>query len=77
PSVPASNPAAAAVAPPPTPRVVDFVSEEDVRTALERSEKIFISPRTIVTPSARELGAAAGVLVETEATAAAARRADS
>jgi ethanolamine utilization cobalamin adenosyltransferase len=43
---------------------LDFVSERDVRTALERSEKIFISPRTILTPSARDLGYAQNVFVE-------------
>jgi len=36
-----------------------------VRTALERGEKIFISPRSIVTPSARELGDDRAVFVET------------
>lgn len=68
--------ASAAVTPPPVPaskpdsvpapvHVADFVSERDVRAALERAEKIFISPRTIVTPSARDLASAHDVLVET------------
>ena len=35
---------------------VDFVSEDDVRKALEKGEKIYISKKTIVTPSARDLG---------------------
>ena len=35
---------------------VDFVSEEDVRVALNAGQKLLIGKRTIVTPSARELG---------------------
>ena len=35
---------------------VDFVSEDDVRRALESGEKIYISKKTILTPSARDLG---------------------
>ena len=35
---------------------VDFVSEEDVRVALKAGQKLLIGNRTIVTPSARELG---------------------
>lgn len=35
---------------------VDFVSETDVRTAVEKGEKIFITSKTILTPSARDLG---------------------
>jgi acetaldehyde dehydrogenase (acetylating) len=58
----------------PAPRVADFVSESDVRTAVERAEKIFISPRTIVTPSARDLGNTHNVFIETEAPALAAAR---
>lgn len=54
----------------PAPRVADFVSESDVRAALERAEKIYISPRTILTPSARDLGVANDVFVETAAPAA-------
>ena len=38
------------------PRPVDFVSEEDVRIALKKGEKICIGPRTIITPSAHDLG---------------------
>jgi len=38
------------------PRPVDFVSEEDVRMALKRGEKIYVGPRTIITPSAHDLG---------------------
>jgi ethanolamine utilization cobalamin adenosyltransferase len=35
---------------------VDFVSESDVRAEVSRREKIHVGPRTIVTPSARDLG---------------------
>ncbi|HQZ98209.1 MAG TPA: aldehyde dehydrogenase family protein [Pyrinomonadaceae bacterium] len=35
---------------------VDFVSEDDVRQALNKGEKIYISKKTILTPSARDLG---------------------
>jgi hypothetical protein len=43
-----------------------FVSENDVRRAMTRSEKIFISRKTILTPSARDLGLEHEVFVETE-----------
>src|SRR5712692_7249667 len=68
-------PAAAALAPPvvvaprppkPEIQVSTFVSENDVRSAITRQEKIFIGPKTIVTPSARDLGLAHEVFVETE-----------
>ncbi len=48
------------------PKVVDFVCENDVRAALSRNEKITIGPRTIVTPSARDLAADKDVLVMTQ-----------
>ena len=35
---------------------VDFVSEDDVRKAVEKGEKIYITAKTIITPSARDLG---------------------
>lgn len=34
----------------------DFVSEDDVRRAIQKGEKIYITSKTIVTPSARDLG---------------------
>ena len=46
--------------------VAPFVSESDVRLALSRGEKILIGPRSIVTPSARDLGNAHEVFIETE-----------
>jgi acetaldehyde dehydrogenase (acetylating) len=61
-------------APPPTSeaslkpavQISPFVSENDVRRAMTRSEKIFIGPKTILTPSARDLGMENEVFVETE-----------
>ncbi|MDQ6788539.1 MAG: aldehyde dehydrogenase family protein [Acidobacteriota bacterium] len=38
------------------PKAFDFVSEEDVRRAIDGGEKIFITAKTIITPSARDLG---------------------
>jgi acetaldehyde dehydrogenase (acetylating) len=38
------------------PKGVDFVSEDDVKRAIEKGEKIYVSPKTIITPSARDLG---------------------
>lgn len=38
------------------PVPVDFVSEDDVRRAIDQGEKIYITGKTILTPSARDLG---------------------
>jgi hypothetical protein len=52
------------VAPAPEhPKPVDFVCEADVREALKTGRKITIGPRTIVTPSARDLAGASDILV--------------
>lgn len=50
---------------PPAPQVVivDFVCESDVRDAVRAGRKIFIGPKTIVTPAAREAAAANDILV--------------
>jgi len=37
-------------------QTAEFVSEDDVRKAIDRGEKIYISKKTILTPSARDLG---------------------
>lgn len=51
-----------------SPSVLSFVSENDVRRAITRSEKILIGPKTIVTPSARDLASGhEGVLVMSDA----------
>jgi acetaldehyde dehydrogenase (acetylating) len=47
------------------PAPVDFVCEEDVRTALAAGRKIVVSDRTIVTPAARDLGESRQVFVTT------------
>ena len=44
--------------PPPAPQpvaITDFVCEDDVRQAIRNSKKIYVGPKTIITPSAREL----------------------
>jgi len=62
----AASPPAIPAAPPKTEiNISAFVSETDVRSAITRQEKIFIGPKTIVTPSARDLGLAHEVFVET------------
>lgn len=38
------------------PEPVDFVSETDVRSAIEKGQKIYIHSKTIITPAARDLG---------------------
>ncbi len=38
------------------PDAVDFVSENDVRDAVAKGQKIYITAKTILTPSARDLG---------------------
>jgi len=42
---------------------VDFVCEADVRLAIRQSRKIYIGPKTIVTPAARELANQYDILV--------------
>ena len=43
---------------------VDFVSEDDVRRAIQKGEKIFINAKTIITPAARDLGDPAEVFAK-------------
>jgi acetaldehyde dehydrogenase (acetylating) len=38
------------------PKAADFVSETDVKKAIENGEKIYVTAKTIITPSARDLG---------------------
>jgi acetaldehyde dehydrogenase (acetylating) len=59
-SAPEERAAPTACGPPPPP--VDFVSKADVRAAVAEKRKIRIGPKTIMTPSARDLAAGAGVL---------------
>jgi len=51
---------------PASPSAVDFVSEDDVRRAILKGAKIYVSPRTIITPSARDLGEPHEVFVMTQ-----------
>ena len=66
-----------APAPPPAPKenkpappsnngakAVEFVSEDDVRRAIQKGEKIYITARTIITPSARDVGEPAEVFAK-------------
>jgi acetaldehyde dehydrogenase (acetylating) len=48
---------------PPAEAVVDFVAEEDVRAAMKAGRKLRIDGKTIITPSARDLGEAQKVFV--------------
>jgi len=45
-------------------KVVDFVSEDDVRKAIQKGEKIYINARTIITPAARDMGEPAEVFAK-------------
>lgn len=40
---------------------VDFVSEDDVKRAIQKGEKIYINAKTIITPAARDIGEPAEV----------------
>lgn len=71
--VKAAEQAAAPPPPPPPPppkpaeppvQITDFVCESDVRDAMRQSKKIFIGPKTIVTPAARELANQHDILVQ-------------
>jgi acetaldehyde dehydrogenase (acetylating) len=46
--------------------VSPFVTEGDVRRAVTRGEKIFIGPKTILTPSARDVAGSENVIVLTD-----------
>ena len=59
----APKPDQTAAVPAPEIAIVDFVCENDVRDAIARNRKIYIGPRTIVTPSARELAARDEIIV--------------
>src|SRR5262249_32982328 len=40
----------------PLPKPVEFVCEQDVRTAIQARATIYVDSRTIITPAARDLG---------------------
>ncbi|HET9526038.1 MAG TPA: hypothetical protein VFO99_07730, partial [Pyrinomonadaceae bacterium] len=43
---------------------VEFVSEDDVRRAIQKGEKIYINAKTIITPAARDMGEPAEVFAK-------------
>jgi hypothetical protein len=51
---------------PPPIEVAEFLSENDVRQALTRNRKLYIGPKTILTPSARDLGGEHDVFIVTD-----------
>lgn len=63
PQPPETKPASPGGPPAPPVAIVDFVCENDVRDAVRAGRKIFIGPKTIVTPAAREAAAANDILV--------------
>jgi hypothetical protein len=69
------TPAAVASAPPagapahplpPAIEVAEFLSENDVRMALTRNLKLYIGPKTILTPSASDLGREHDIFIVTD-----------
>jgi acetaldehyde dehydrogenase (acetylating) len=62
---PPPQPQSPALPPAPSspPTAVSFVCEDDVRMALRKGEKIYVNPKSIVTPAARDLGTDKDVLV--------------
>jgi len=45
-------------------KAVEFVSEDDVRRAIQKGEKIYIGAKTIITPAARDMGEPAEVFAK-------------
>ena len=45
-------------------KAIDFVSEDDVRRAIQKGEKIYINSKTIITPAARDMGEPAEVFAK-------------
>jgi hypothetical protein len=45
-------------------KAVDFVSEDEVRRAIQKGEKIYIHARTIITPAARDMGEPAEIFAK-------------
>ena len=69
---PTSTPAAHPL--PPPVEVAEFLSENDVRMALTRERKLYIGPKTILTPSARDLGNEHEIFIMTDIIPAAKKR---
>jgi len=63
------TPSAPPLPPPPEAppiQIADFVCEDDVRQAIGKSKKIYVGPKSIITPSARDLALRSDTLVFTE-----------
>jgi hypothetical protein len=45
-------------------KATDFVSEDDVRRAIQKGEKIYVNSKTIITPAARDIGEPAEVFAK-------------
>ena len=71
-NAPAANGGNAPARPAPPPaaasangnKTVDFVSEDDVKRAIQKGEKIYINAKTIITPAARDIGEPAEVFAK-------------
>jgi hypothetical protein len=59
-----AKPAASASASANGNKTVDFVSEDDVKRAIQKGEKIYITAKTIITPAARDIGEPAEVFAK-------------
>jgi acetaldehyde dehydrogenase (acetylating) len=63
---PSAAPAATIHPLPPPIEVAEFLSENDVRMALTHNRKLYIGPKTILTPSARDLGGEHDIFIVTD-----------
>ena len=45
-------------------KAVDFVSEDDVRRAIQKGDKIYVNAKTIITPAARDIGEPAEIFAK-------------
>lgn len=76
-AAPVENGRERAPVPPPAPKLapstsssnngakaVDFVSEDDVKRAIQKGDKIYINAKTIITPAARDIGEPAEVFAK-------------
>ena len=59
-----TNPRPAASASSNGRKAAEFVSEDDVKRAIQKGEKIYVGPKTIITPSARDIGDPAEVFAK-------------
>lgn len=67
PAPPRASETSARPAPPPSTngrKAAEFVSEDDVKRAIQKGEKIYVGPKTIITPSARDIGDPAEVFAK-------------